>query len=122
MLDFPMMDRASEPGPPDRMTDRQAILTQTRAARSQAEQLLGTLLESQEAIAQGGRPDLFRRVVGASSVEQAIATTRRLIETYDRILEEAEGRPSSQIPEVRVTSRSAGPWTVAATYAASRTA
>ncbi|MCE7973956.1 MAG: hypothetical protein DYG92_06450 [Leptolyngbya sp. PLA1] len=104
------------------MSDREAILNQTRAARSQAEQLLGTLLESQEAILQGGRPDLFRRVVGASSVEQAIATTRRLIETYDRILAEAEGRPCNPVAEVRVPSRSAGPWTVAATYAASRTA
>lgn len=117
-----MMDRAFWPGPTDRMSDRQAILTQTRAARSQAEQLLGTLLESQEAIAQGGRPDLYRRVVGASSVEQAIATTRRLIETYDRILAEAEGRPAGPVAEVRVTGRSAGPWTVAAAYAASRTA
>lgn len=104
------------------MSDRQAILTQTRAARLQAELLLGTLIESQEAIAQGGRPDLFRRVAGTSSVEQAIATTRRLIETYDRILAETEGRCGTPVAEVRVPNRSAGPWTVAATYAASRTA
>jgi len=104
------------------MSDRQAILSQTLAARSQAEQLLSTLLESQEALAQGGRPDLFRRVVGASSVEQAIVTTRRLIETYDRILAEAEGRPGGPVVEVRVPSRTSGTWTVAAAYAASRTA
>ncbi len=74
------------------MNDRTRIIDEARAARDQARQLLHALLESEQAAREGGHEgDLFRRVTGASSLENAIAATRRTIDAYDRLLQELEG-------------------------------
>jgi len=97
------------------MTDRQHILDEASKARAQAQDLLNALSQSQASVTAGGRPDVFLQVAGASSIEQAIATTRRLIDTYDRIL--GASSTGGESLSVCVPARTAaGPWTVAALY------
>lgn len=76
------------------MNDTPAMIDQARAAREQARALLGTLLDAHRA-ANGTGKDLYKKVTGASSLERSIASTRKLIETYDRVLGEADGTGGS---------------------------
>jgi hypothetical protein len=107
------------------MSDRQHILDEAREARAQAVALLEALMQARDCCtpAQNARPDLFQRVTGASSIDQAIATTRRTIQTYDRLLGEEPGAdPATPLLQVRVPQTPAtARWTVAAMYE-SRTA
>jgi hypothetical protein len=108
------------------MSDRTTLLDEARQARQQAQALLEALIAAQSGVDAGARKDLFRLVTGASSIEQAISTTRRTIETYDRIIDEGQSPADDQgaAPlRVCVPAASAyrGPWTVAALYE-SRTA
>lgn len=49
------------------------------------------------------RRDLFKKVTGHSSLENAIDATRRAIEAYDRMLENAAATPAP-VPTIRVTA------------------
>lgn len=74
-------------------TTRQHVLLETLAARQRAEELLKQLQQAQ-AECEGHlraeqRQDAMKQVTGKSSLETAIATTRRMIEMLDRALEEA---------------------------------
>lgn len=68
-----------------RMTDRQRFRQETTDARAQAAALLTALTQAQGG---AGATDLYKRVTGASSLENAIAETRRTIDAYDRLLAE----------------------------------
>lgn len=82
--------------------------------RAQARQLLDSLIASMrsnenvsiDALATpaegSNRRDLFKRVTGHSSLENAIDATRRAIEAYDRML----GGPSDPpaVPTIKVTA------------------
>lgn len=72
------------------MNDPTSMMTQARNARDQAKALLGVLLDAQRGHASSSPKDLYKRVTGSSSIEKSIATTRKLIETYDRVLGEHE--------------------------------
>lgn len=77
------------------MTDRQHIVDETRTARAKAQDLLRALVEAKSVVEQkaaGGPADLYKRVTGQSSIESAIASTRRMVETYDRMLSRLEAR------------------------------
>jgi len=66
------------------------ILAETAAARDKASQLLQGLLEAkattERELAQQHRPDLLKKVTGSSAIDNAIESTRRMIETLDRTM------------------------------------
>ena len=71
------------------MTERQRILDETETARQRAEGLLRGLLDARAKCEQnglGGSVDPLKRVTGRSSMDNAIASTRRMIESLDRAL------------------------------------
>ncbi|HYE62827.1 MAG TPA: hypothetical protein VD997_12595 [Phycisphaerales bacterium] len=74
------------------MTDRARLLQDTLAARDKAAALLGALLESKKTIESTPSPkgDLYKRVTGASSLDNAIAETRRSIDAYERLIAQLE--------------------------------
>lgn len=65
-----------------------SIATRASLARQQAERLLEGLLEakslSEQRLAELHQTDHLKHVTGRSSLENAIASTRRMIETLDR--------------------------------------
>lgn len=74
------------------MEDRLKVLKETVQIRENAEGLLRALLDAQaqsEAfLAQSGQRDHLRVVTGKSSLDNAIASTRRMIETLNRQIEQ----------------------------------
>jgi hypothetical protein len=74
------------------MTERQRILMQFNAAREKAESLLRGLLEakskSERNLAETKQRDFVKQVTGRSSMDNAIASTQRMIETLTRNINE----------------------------------
>lgn len=74
-------------------TTRQQVLIETHATRQQAVELLKALqhahAECEAHLKSEQRSDVVKTVTGRSSVENAIASTRRMIESLDRAVEEA---------------------------------
>lgn len=81
---------ASEVVAPDRSRGASEALTAVLAARQHAESVLDSLLvacvhlESRQR--EGGRHDPIKVVTGLSSIETAIASTRAMIATLDRLV------------------------------------
>ncbi len=75
------------------MTKRQRIMLETNAARDRAEALLKGLLDAKSVtereLARFNREDPMQMVKGRSAIDDAIASTRRMIETLNRSLEDA---------------------------------
>lgn len=75
------------------MTNREQILLETQRTRAQAVAVLNDLIEAKAAceatLAAERRPDLVKLVTGRSSLEVAIAETRKLVESLDRAVAEA---------------------------------
>lgn len=73
-------------------TQRQRMLHETVTARDEARSFLRALedakVRSEKHLAEIGQPDHLKAVTGRSAMDNAIASTRRLIETYDRVLGE----------------------------------
>lgn len=88
------------------MTDREHTLHSILAQKAAAEQLLADLIEAQKLARQSlpneTQRDLFAKVTGVSSLDNAIAMTRRSIQAYTRLLEEhANTQPSNRpVPSV----------------------
>lgn len=74
-------------------TSRQTVLLETLAARQRAAELLKTLeqaqVECEGCLKKEARQDLIKTLTGKSSIESAIAQTKRMIEMLDRALGEA---------------------------------
>lgn len=72
------------------ITPRQSILLETSAARDQAEVLLKGLLaaksHSERRLTELRQSDPMKSVTGRSSIDNAISSTRRMIEALDRSL------------------------------------
>lgn len=72
------------------MTERQRILLETTAARDKAEALLRGLLDAKERsekhMADSGQSDHLKQVTGRSAMDNAIASTQRMIESLNRAL------------------------------------
>lgn len=80
------------------MSDRQQIVDETRTARAKAQDLLRALVETKASTDPKGKGgDLYKRVTGQSSIEAAIASTKRMVETYDRMLVQLETRSPALI-------------------------
>ena len=75
------------------MTERQRIMLETNALRDKAEALLRGLLDAkavtEREMARLKRPDPMQLVTGRSSIDDGIASTRRMIETLNRSLAQA---------------------------------
>lgn len=96
------------------MSDRQRILDEARAARDQAADLVAALTEARAEAAKPAVKDLFQRVTGQTSLDNALASARRTLETFDRVLAEMG---SATPPVARPAPRTAVPMTFAAGYA-----
>lgn len=72
------------------MTERQRILQETSLVREKAEALLKGLMEaktvSERHMAEVNQADALKRLTGRTSMDNAIASTRRMIDSLDRAL------------------------------------
>ena len=82
-----------------------SVQTQREQARALLDSLESASRECERIPSESGsaRRDLFKKVTGHSSLENAIDATRRAIEAYDRMLEKATAAPSPA-PTIRVTA------------------
>lgn len=68
------------------------VLRESVDARRKAEDLLRGLLaaksQTEAYLSESGREDPVKRLTGKSAIENAIASTRRMIETLDRAVEQ----------------------------------
>lgn len=73
-------------------TTKQRMIQETVQRRDEAMTLLSTLLDaksiSEHNLAQLHQPDLIKQVTGKSSMDNAIASTRRLIDSFNRVLDD----------------------------------
>jgi hypothetical protein len=80
-------------------TIQDEVMLETTATRDRAETLLRTLLDyklqSERNLAELRQPDAFKTVTGRSSLDNAIASTQRMVEALNRVIaqskKEAEG-------------------------------
>lgn len=74
------------------ITERQRILLQSTLARDTAETLLQRLLaakaESEKRLSELRQVDVLKKVTGRSSMDNAIASTQRMIDTLNRSIVE----------------------------------
>jgi hypothetical protein len=72
------------------MSKRQQILLETTSTRDRAEALLRTLLDyktqSERNLAEIKQPDVFKSVTGRSALDNAIASTQRMVEALNRVI------------------------------------
>ena len=82
-----------------------SVENQREQARALLDSLQSACRECEQIPSESGasRRDLFKKVTGPSSLENAIDATRRAIEAYDRMLENAAISPAL-VPTIRVTA------------------
>lgn len=72
--------------------DKVQILSQTTKRRDEATKLLSSLLDakrvSERNLASIRQDDLLKRVTGNSSMDNAIASTRKLIDSFNRVIDD----------------------------------
>lgn len=73
-------------------TAKQKMLIETTQRRDEANILLRTLLDakkiSERNLAAIRQPDLIKKVTGKSSMDNAIESTRKLIDSFNRVLDD----------------------------------
>ncbi|MCA9275015.1 MAG: hypothetical protein KDA29_03220 [Phycisphaerales bacterium] len=71
---------------------KQRMIAETTKRRDEAVALLRSLLDaksiSEKNLADLQKPDLLKQVTGRSSMDNAIASTRRLIDSFNRVLDD----------------------------------
>jgi hypothetical protein len=71
---------------------KRQLLTQTTQRRDEANTLLESLLDakkiSERNLASINQDDLLKRVTGNSSMDNAIASTRKLIDSFNRVIDD----------------------------------
>jgi hypothetical protein len=76
------------------MSQRQQIVLETIATRDRAEALLRSLLDckaqSERNLADLRQPDIFKSVTGRSALDNAIASTQRMVEALNRVVSQAK--------------------------------
>ena len=76
------------------MGKRHQILLETTATRDRAEALLRSLLDcksqSERNLSDLRQPDIFKSVTGRSALDNAIATTQRMVEALNRVISQAK--------------------------------
>jgi hypothetical protein len=75
------------------MVSSEQVLEETRTTRARAVELLQALeranAECERHVDRVLHPDSLKRVTGRSAMDNAIASTRRMIESLDRAIDEA---------------------------------
>lgn len=71
------------------MSDRNRLLRDALSSREEAQGLIRQLTDA-KATAETGRPDLYRRVTGSSSLDAALSTAKRTLDQYNRVLSKLE--------------------------------
>ena len=87
------------------------MLQDTIAARDKAAALLKALQDAKgmtESQPPSPKGDLYKRVTGASSLENAIAEARRTVDTYERLIGQLEKASDDSEVVVRNAGRLAG--------------
>jgi hypothetical protein len=92
------------------------IVLETAATRDRAEALLRTLLDckaqSERNLAELKQPDTFKSVTGRSAIDNAIASTQRMVESLNRVINHARKELSEEdcalLDEVLREQRSGG--------------
>jgi hypothetical protein len=98
------------------MSNRNSILLETTATRDRAEALLRTLMDckaqSERNLAELKQADTFKSVTGRSALDNAIASTQRMIESLNRVINHARRELSPEdlalLDEVLRTSSTVG--------------
>ncbi len=84
--------RCSETPVVENGLDKRQILAQTTHRRDEANKLLESLLDakkvSERNLASIRQDDLLKRVTGNSSMDNAITSTRRLIDSFNRVIDD----------------------------------
>jgi hypothetical protein len=74
------------------MTEKERILLELSRQRERADGLLKELQEArtraERLLEENHRRDTFKEVTGASSIETAISSTRKMVETLDKQIQE----------------------------------
>lgn len=82
------------------MNDRQRILQDAAGVRDKAQALLRGLVEaratSERHLGANASSDPLKKVTGKSSMENAIASTKRLVDSLDRTLEQLKKELSDE--------------------------
>ena len=90
---------------------RQQILHETTSTREKAETLLRTLLEckaqSERNLADLKQTDAFKSVTGRSALDNAIASTQRMVEALDRVI--VQTRKTLSEEDLAVLDEKSGP-------------
>ena len=83
---------------------RQQILLETTSTRDKAEALLRTLLDhkaqSEKNLAELRQPDAFKTVTGRSALDNAIASTQRMVEALNRVISQTKRELTDEDLEV----------------------
>jgi len=81
-------------------TAKQHMICETAKRRDNAVALLNSLLDakavSERNLAQLHRPDLIKQVTGQNSMDKAIASTRRLIDSFNCVLDDLRRNMSEE--------------------------
>ncbi|MHA7811915.1 MAG: hypothetical protein ACX94C_00780 [Phycisphaerales bacterium] len=89
---------------------KQRMIEETTKRRDDAVALLKSLLDaksvSERNLEQIQQPDLIKQVTGRSSMDNAIASTRRLIDSFNRVLDDLR-RNLSDEDAARISIREA---------------
>lgn len=90
---------------------RQQILSETTSTRERAEELLRTLLDckaqSERNLADLKQTDAFKSVTGRSALDNAIASTQRMVEALDRVIQQTRKTLSEE--DLAVLEEKPGP-------------
>lgn len=95
------------------MSKRHQMLLETTATRDRAEALLRTLMDckaqSERNLAELKQADTFKSVTGRSALDNAIASTQRMIDSLNRVISHARKDLSADdLALLEEVSRSAG--------------
>lgn len=83
------------------LSEKQRLVVETQAARDRAEAILQRLLEAKSQTEQElstlRRTDAFKAVTGRSAIDNAIAATRRMIDSLSHAIDQAQMAPVESV-------------------------
>ncbi len=83
------------------LSEKQRLVVETQAAKDRAETILQRLLEAksetEQELSNLRRTDAFKAVTGRSALDNAIAATRRMIDSLDHALDQAQLAPADPV-------------------------
>lgn len=90
------------------LNEKQRLVVETRAAKDRAEAILQRLLEAkaqtEQELSSLRRTDAFKAVTGRSAIDNAIAATRRMIDSLSHAIDQAQMAPVESVELGRTRS------------------